>query len=193
MSEMKTLLPGATLGLLGGGQLGRMFSQAAARMGYHVAVLEPGENSPAGEVSLKQITRSYDDAEGLQTLAQCAQAVTTEFENVPAKSLAALAALGLPTAPHADAVAATQDRNVEKSFIERAGVPTAPHQATACAKRCSRAKRRSRSSSAAMPLVTQRFFRSAKTIIAQAFWPTPSCPRAFRLSLPLERRNTQKK
>ena len=69
MSEMKTLLPGATLGLLGGGQLGRMFSQAAARMGYHVAVLEPGENSPAGEVSLKQITRSYDDAEGLQTLA----------------------------------------------------------------------------------------------------------------------------
>lgn len=129
MSEMKTLLPGATLGLLGGGQLGRMFSQAAARMGYHVAVLEPGKNSPAGEVSLKQITRSYDDAEGLQTLAQCAQAVTTEFENVPAKSLAALAALGLPTAPHADAVAATQDRNVEKSFIERAGVPTAPHQA----------------------------------------------------------------
>ena len=126
MSEMKTLLPGATLGLLGGGQLGRMFSQAATRMGYHVAVLEPGENSPAGEVSLKQITRSYDDAEGLQTLAQCAQAVTTEFENVPAKSLAALAALGLPTAPHADAVAATQDRNVEKSFIERAGVPTAP-------------------------------------------------------------------
>ena len=70
-------------------------------------------------MSLKQITRSYDDAEGLQTLAQCAQAVTTEFENVPAKSLAALAALGLPTAPHADAVAATQDRNVEKSFIER--------------------------------------------------------------------------
>ena len=129
MSEMKTLLPGAPLGLLGGGQLGRMFSQAAARMGYHVAVLEPGKNSPAGEVSLKQITRSYDDAEGLQTLAQCAQAVTTEFENVPAKSLAALAALGLPTAPHADAVAATQDRNVEKSFIERAGVPTAPHQA----------------------------------------------------------------
>ncbi len=96
MSEMKTLLPGATLGLLGGGQLGRMFSQAAARMGYHVAVLEPGENSPAGEVSLKQITRSYDDAEGLQTLAQCAQAVTTEFENVPAKSLAALAARHLP-------------------------------------------------------------------------------------------------
>lgn len=243
MSEMKTLLPGATLGLLGGGQLGRMFSQAAARMGYHVAVLEPGKNSPAGEVSLKQITRSYDDAEGLQTLAQCAQAVTTEFENVPAKSLAALAALGLPTAPHADAVAATQDRNVEKSFIERAGVPTAPHQAVkriedieslsddlfpgilktarlgydgkgqarvhskaeaktawesfgrvdCVLERCSRSKRRSRSSSAAMPLVTQRFFRSAKTIIAQAFWPTPSCPRAFRLSLPLERRNTQKK
>ena len=132
MTDMKTLLPGATLGLLGGGQLGRMFAEAAARMGYHVAVLEPGAKSPAGEVSLEQIERAYDDAEGLEMLAGCASAVTTEFENVPAKSLAMLAAKGLPTAPHADAVAATQDRNVEKSFIERAGVPTAPHRAVLC-------------------------------------------------------------
>lgn len=121
------LLPGETLGLMGGGQLGRMFAQAAATMGYHVAVLEPGTTSPAGEVALRQIAARYDDAEGLRTLAQTVRAVTTEFENVPAASLRALADAGLRTTPSADAVAATQNRNVEKAFIERAGVPVAPH------------------------------------------------------------------
>lgn len=121
------LLPGETLGLMGGGQLGRMFAQAAATMGYHVAVLEPGATSPAGEVALRQIAARYDDAEGLRTLAQTVRAVTTEFENVPAASLRALADAGLRTTPSADAVAATQNRNVEKAFIKRAGVPVAPH------------------------------------------------------------------
>lgn len=121
------LLPGETLGLMGGGQLGRMFAQAAATMGYHVAVLEPGATSPAGEVALRQIAARYDDAEGLRTLAQTVRAVTTEFENVPAASLRALADEGLRTTPSADAVAATQNRNVEKAFIKRAGVPVAPH------------------------------------------------------------------
>lgn len=121
------LLPGETLGLMGGGQLGRMFAQAAATMGYHVAVLEPGATSPAGEVALRQIAARYDDAEGLRTLAQTVRAITTEFENVPAASLRALADAGLRTTPSADAVAATQNRNVEKAFIERAGVPVAPH------------------------------------------------------------------
>lgn len=121
------LLPGETLGLMGGGQLGRMFAQAAATMGYHVAVLEPGATSPADEVALRQIAARYDDAEGLRTLAQTVRAVTTEFENVPAASLRALADAGLRTTPSADAVAATQNRNVEKAFIERAGVPVAPH------------------------------------------------------------------
>lgn len=121
------LLPGETLGLMGGGQLGRMFAQAAATMGYHVAVLEPGATSPAGEVALRQIAARYDDAEGLRTLAQTVRAVMTEFENVPAASLRALADAGLRTTPSADAVAATQNRNVEKAFIERAGVPVAPH------------------------------------------------------------------
>lgn len=121
------LLPGETLGLMGGGQLGRMFAQAAATMGYHVAVLEPGATSPAGEVALRQIAARYDDAEGLRTLAQTVRAVTTEFENVPAASLRALADTGLRTTPSADAVAATQNRNVEKAFIKRAGVPVAPH------------------------------------------------------------------
>ncbi len=123
------LMPGETLGLLGGGQLGRMFAQAAASMGYHVAVLEPGEFSPAGEVSLMSIACGYDDPKGLEKLAAAAKAVTTEFENVPAASLAALAAKGLRTTPRAEAVAAMQNRNVEKAFIEKAGVPTAPHVA----------------------------------------------------------------
>ena len=127
MMDHDVLLPGETLGLMGGGQLGRMFAQAAATMGYHVAVLEPGATSPAGEVALRQIAARYDDAEGLRTLAQTVRAVTTEFENVPAASLRALADAGLRTTPSADAVAATQNRNVEKAFIERAGVPVAPH------------------------------------------------------------------
>lgn len=129
MNAPRPLLPGATLGLLGGGQLGRMFAEAAARMGYHVAVLEPHAASPAGEVALTQVEAAYDDPAGLERLARLAGAVTTEFENVPAESLRRLAAAGLATAPHADAVAATQDRNVEKAFIESAGVPVAPHQA----------------------------------------------------------------
>ena len=123
------LLPGSTLGLLGGGQLGRMFSEAAARMGYHVIVLEPHAPSPAGEVSSAELAAAYDDPAGLDELAARVTAVTTEFENVPAGSLKRLAAAGVRAAPHADAVAATQDRNVEKAFIESAGVPTAPHRA----------------------------------------------------------------
>ena len=129
MTTPRTLLPGATLGLLGGGQLGRMFSEAAARLGYHVVVLEPHAPSPAGEVSSAQIAAAYDAADGLDELARRVAAVTTEFENVPAGSLRRLAEAGVVTAPHADAVAATQDRNVEKAFIESAGVPTAPHLA----------------------------------------------------------------
>ena len=129
MTEIRTLLPGAQLGLLGGGQLGRMFSEAAARMGYHVVVLEPHAPSPAGEVSSAQIAEGYSSEKGLDELASRVLAVTTEFENVPAESLKRLADAGVITAPHADAVAATQDRNVEKAFIESAGVPTAPHKA----------------------------------------------------------------
>ena len=98
-------------------------------MGYHVVVLEPHAPSPAGEVSSAQIAEGYSSEKGLDELASRVLAVTTEFENVPAESLKRLADAGVITAPHADAVAATQDRNVEKAFIESAGVPTAPHKA----------------------------------------------------------------
>ena len=126
----RILLPGETLGLMGGGQLGRMFAQAAATMGYHVAVLEPGQSAPAAEVSLEAIAAPYDDEAALEKLARRVKAVTTEFENVPAPALQRLAELGVRTAPPASAVAVTQDRNREKTFVgDVAGVPVAPHAA----------------------------------------------------------------
>lgn len=124
------LLPGSTLGMMGGGQLGRMFAQAAATMGYHVAVLEPGASSPAGEVAREQIAAKYTDEAALAELAGKVSAVTTEFENVPAPALAFLEKAGLRVAPPSSAVAVTQDRNDEKHFISAvAGVPVAPNAA----------------------------------------------------------------
>lgn len=130
MNANEVLMPGETLGLMGGGQLGRMFAQAAATMGYHVAVLEPGKVCPAGEVSREQIETKYDDVAGLAALAGRVKAVTTEFENVPAPSLEYLEKAGLRVCPPSAAVAVTQDRNIEKHFVsEVAGVPVAPHAA----------------------------------------------------------------
>ncbi len=132
MSDLSTLpiLPGtvgasgqpATLGVLGGGQLGRMFVHAAQRLGYFTAVLDPDPQSPAGGGSHHHIQTAYDDAQGLRQLAGLCAAITTEFENVPAASLQTLAAQR-PVAPGAAAVAIAQDRIQEKShFIASAGV-----------------------------------------------------------------------
>ena len=120
------LLPGATLGVLGGGQLGRMFVHAAQAMGYFTAVLDPDAHSPAGQVSHHHIRADYDDAAGLAALARVSDAITTEFENVPAAALATLAALR-PVAPAASAVAIAQDRAQEKAHFVRCGVPCAPY------------------------------------------------------------------
>jgi 5-(carboxyamino)imidazole ribonucleotide synthase len=120
------ILPGATLGVLGGGQLGRMFVHAAQALGYATAVLDPDADSPAGRVSQHHVGTGYLDAEGLGRLAACCAAVTTEFENVPAPALATLAAQ-LPVAPSAAAVAVCQDRAAEKAQFARCGVPCAPH------------------------------------------------------------------
>ena len=127
MSEALTpLLPGATLGVLGGGQLGRMWAHAAQRMGYNTAVLDPDAQSPAGLVSHHHIHTDYLDAAGLKQLAAVCQAVTTEFENVPADALAQLAAT-LPVSPAASAVAVAQDRAREKAHFVACGVPVAPY------------------------------------------------------------------
>ncbi len=120
------LLPGATLGVLGGGQLGRMFVHAAQAMGYCTAVLDPDPHSPAGLVSHHHVQTGYEDAAGLAELARLSGAITTEFENVPAAALATLAAQR-PVAPAASAVAVAQDRAQEKAHFVRCGVPCAPY------------------------------------------------------------------
>ncbi|SFU35577.1 5-(carboxyamino)imidazole ribonucleotide synthase [Paenacidovorax caeni] len=120
------LPPGATLGVLGGGQLGRMFAHAAQAMGYFTAVLDADADSPAGRISHHHIRTAYDDPDGLAQLASLCDAVTTEFENVPAVALAALAGQ-CPVAPAARAVAVAQDRAQEKAHFVACGVPCAPH------------------------------------------------------------------
>ena len=124
---MSTVIaPGAWLGLLGGGQLGRMFCMAAQSMGYKVAVLDPGTESPAGTVADLHIRHDYLDARGLEELARLCKGVTTEFENVPAKALEFLAGHCL-VSPQAASVAIAQDRIREKAFVASCGVTVAPH------------------------------------------------------------------
>ena len=120
------ILPGATLGVLGGGQLGRMFVHAAQSMGYFTAVLDADPTSPAGLVSHHHVRSGYEDPQGLAELARLSAAVTTEFENVPAAALQTLA-LTRPVAPAAEAVAIAQDRAAEKAHFVRCGVPCAPY------------------------------------------------------------------
>lgn len=130
---VKRILPGAlvngqpaTLGVMGGGQLGRMFVQAAQRMGYFTAVLDADPASPAGLLSHHHIQTDYLDEQGLAQLMQRSAAITTEFENVPAPALRTLGAQR-PVAPAADAVAIAQDRAKEKAHFTKCGVPCAPY------------------------------------------------------------------
>jgi 5-(carboxyamino)imidazole ribonucleotide synthase len=116
----------AMLGVLGGGQLARMFVHAAQSMGYRTAVLDPDPASPAGLVSHLHLQAPYDDAHALATLAAQCQAITTEFENVPAAALAELAR-HRTVAPSAAAVAVCQHRAREKAHFARCGVPCAPY------------------------------------------------------------------
>jgi 5-(carboxyamino)imidazole ribonucleotide synthase len=119
------ILPGATLGMLGGGQLGRMFTVAAQTMGYKVVVLDPDEGSPAGIIADVHLCAAYDDEKALDEMADMCAAVTTEFENIPAQTLAYLEQK-TQVRPSSKALAQTQNRNVEKQFIASQGIPTAP-------------------------------------------------------------------
>ncbi|MDP4922156.1 MAG: 5-(carboxyamino)imidazole ribonucleotide synthase, partial [Limnohabitans sp.] len=129
----RAILPGsmvngqmATLGVMGGGQLGRMFVQAAQAMGYFTAVLDPDAASPAGLVSHHHIQTDYLDEQGVAQLIQRCAAINTEFENVPAPALLTLGA-HRPVAPSSESVAIAQDRAAEKAHFVRCGVPVAPH------------------------------------------------------------------
>lgn len=117
------ILPPATLGMLGGGQLGRMFTLAARTMGYRVVVLDPDPRSPAGALADEHLRADYLDEAALDRLAATCAAASTEFENVPAAALQRLAA-SCVVRPDAAAVAPTQDRVAEKRFLDRHHLPT---------------------------------------------------------------------
>ncbi|MCC4115881.1 5-(carboxyamino)imidazole ribonucleotide synthase [Aromatoleum toluclasticum] len=125
------ILPPATLGMLGGGQLGRFFVSAAHEMGYKVWVLDPDPNSPAGLIADHHIVSAYDDYTALDELANGCAAITTEFENVPATTLDYLAKF-VPVHPSASAVAVCQNRVAEKTFLADNGLPHGPFAAIRC-------------------------------------------------------------
>jgi 5-(carboxyamino)imidazole ribonucleotide synthase len=122
---MNSIPPGAWLGLLGGGQLGRMFCMAAQSLGYKVVVLDPADESPAGSVADRHLCADYVDREALADMAAIAFAATTEFENVPATALEFLARTAR-VAPTAASVAIAQDRISEKMFLAGNGFAVAP-------------------------------------------------------------------
>ncbi len=122
------ILPPATLGMLGGGQLGRYFVSAAHELGYKVWVLDPDANSPAGQVAERHFPGGYDDYLALDEFAQGCAAITTEFENVPSDTLDYLAKF-VPVRPSAAAVAVCQNRIAEKSFLRDNGFPHGPFAA----------------------------------------------------------------
>ncbi|UWQ03875.1 5-(carboxyamino)imidazole ribonucleotide synthase [Aliiroseovarius crassostreae] len=124
---MSEILPtGATIGILGGGQLGRMLSVAASRLGFKTHIFEPGANPPAGQVADQVTTAGYDDVAALETFAKSVDVITYEFENIPTAALDALEALA-PIRPGREALRVSQDRIVEKDFLSDLGLATAPY------------------------------------------------------------------
>ena len=121
---IRVIAPGAALGLLGGGQLGRMFAMAARRMGYRVHAFSPEDDSPAGQVADLEVTASYEDLDALRAFARGVEVVTFEFENVPTEAIDAVEALA-PVRPSAVALHMAQQRAREKTFLADRGVPTA--------------------------------------------------------------------
>jgi 5-(carboxyamino)imidazole ribonucleotide synthase len=115
-----------TIGILGGGQLGRMLTLEAKRMGYRVVTLEPLPNSPTGQVADEQIVAAYDDARAIGELGARSQVTTYEFENIPLESVRLLEQEGRLVRPDAAALRITQDRILEKTFVRECGIGTAP-------------------------------------------------------------------
>jgi 5-(carboxyamino)imidazole ribonucleotide synthase len=117
--------PGATIGIVGGGQLGRMTAQAASRLGYRVHILCPEKDSPAAQVSTNTTIAAYDDAEALARFADVIDVATFEFENIPVEAAAQLAAK-VPVRPSPKCLEVAQDRVIEKNFLNQNGAPTTP-------------------------------------------------------------------
>jgi 5-(carboxyamino)imidazole ribonucleotide synthase len=123
MSELPT---GATIGILGGGQLGRMLSIAASRLGYRTHIFEPAEHPPAADVAHRVTTAGYDDLAALLAFAKSVDVITYEFENVPTEALDLLEA-HCPVRPNRRALAVSQDRLLEKGFLTALGLTCAPY------------------------------------------------------------------
>ncbi len=122
---MKPILPGSAIGVLGSGQLGRMFAMAARRMGYRVHTLSPDQDTPTGQVADVEINAPYDDLDAVARFARAVSVVTFEFENVPAATAAA-AERNAPVRPAGRVLHTTQHRLREKTFLSRAGLPLTP-------------------------------------------------------------------
>ncbi|WP_207476808.1 5-(carboxyamino)imidazole ribonucleotide synthase [Arenibaculum pallidiluteum] len=125
MAEPRIVAPGGTIGILGGGQLGRMTAQAAARLGYRVHVYHDEPDAPCCQVTPLQTIAAWDDLEALARFARAVDVVTLEWENIPVRTLAFLQQF-VPVHPGPGVLAITQDRLLEKDFVNRQGVPTAP-------------------------------------------------------------------
>lgn len=119
------LAPGSTIGILGGGQLGRMLSVAASRLGFKTHIFEPGANPPAGHVADRVTTAGYEDAEALASFAASVDVITYEFENIPTSALDLLESQK-PIRPGREALRISQDRLTEKTFLQDLGLQTAP-------------------------------------------------------------------
>ena len=122
------ILPGAVIGVLGSGQLGRMLALAARRMGYRTHVFSPDPDAPAGQVADRAWTAAYDDLDAVRAFAQSVSAVTLEFENIPASTVEEIEEL-VPVRPGGAVLHTTQHRLREKTFLDRAGFPTVPFRA----------------------------------------------------------------
>lgn len=125
---MTSLLPGSTIGILGGGQLGRMLSVAASRLGFRTHIYEPGANPPAADVAHAVTTAPYDDTAALTAFAGAVDVITYEFENIPTAALDVLESLK-PIRPNRRALAISQDRLAEKAFLTSLGLTCAPYAA----------------------------------------------------------------
>ncbi|MGP3699276.1 5-(carboxyamino)imidazole ribonucleotide synthase [Rhodobacter sp. NSM] len=121
------LHPGSTIGILGGGQLGRMLSVAASRLGFRTHIFEPGANPPAADVAHAVTTAPYEDEEALRAFAASVDVITYEFENIPTSALDLLEALK-PIHPNRRALAISQDRLEEKGFLTSLGLAVAPYR-----------------------------------------------------------------
>lgn len=128
MTAITPLLPGAAIGILGGGQLGRMLAMAAARLGLRCHIYEPGTRPPAGQVAERVTTAAYEDEAALSAFARSVDVVTFEFENVPAAALDRIEAI-CPIRPGRRALAISQDRIAEKDFLSGQGLGVAPYRA----------------------------------------------------------------